>query len=181
MYGGAYQFTWPDGTVVRANQLGRFAVNVTVEPATSRRGSLVGLLGNYDGSPDDDLVGKDDYPLGAHPLATDVTHTLADAWRVTKTTSLFDYLRGQSSRTFIDLTVPDISVDATTIPNRAEAEKACGDQGITDSHLLDDCILDLALTKESLFGSAYGHAQRVLTSRTAALTRAPVPTPASKP
>ena len=44
-YGGTRQLTWPDGTVVRVEQLGRYALNVKVTPAASRRGSLEGLLG----------------------------------------------------------------------------------------------------------------------------------------
>jgi len=165
VYGVAYEFTWPDGTTVRAEQLGRFGINVKVRLAASRRGALTGLLGDGDRSPENDLIGTGLAHLGVQPSAGAVTHSLADVWRITQAASLFDYLPGQSTATFTDPAFPNAAVDAASVPNRAAAEKECRDEGITDSHLLDDCILDLAVTNGFLFKSAYGHAQQVLAAR----------------
>ncbi len=58
-------------------------------------------------------------------------------------------------------------LDPSTVANRAAAEKYCKEQEITDQHLLDDCILDLAVTNDFVFGSEYAHAQQVLAARAA--------------
>jgi von Willebrand factor type D domain len=168
-YGNTYRFTWPDGTIVRAEQLGKYAMNVRVKPAAARRGALVGLLGDDDGSQENDLVGENNVKLHLNFGRDEINHSLANAWRVKKETSLFDYQPGQSTTTFIDPTFP-AKDDAARLSNRADAEKVCREDGVTDPHLLDDCILDLAVTNSFVFGSQYVHAQHVLAAR-AALSR----------
>lgn len=172
-YGSTYQLTWPDGTEVHAEQLGRYAINVKVKPAASRRGALAGLLGDDDGSAANDLVGKNNARLGASPSGDDLNHSLADAWRVTQATSLFDYQPGKSTASFTD---PDFPAkdNAASVSNRADAEKTCREYGITDPHLLDNCILDMAVTNSFVFGSQYAHAQQVLAAR-AALSKPKAP------
>ncbi len=159
MYGSSCQLTWPDGTIVRATQIEAFALDVAVQPARSRLGTLVGLLGDGNGSPGNDLVGTGGAQLGAQPNPQDINHSLASAWRIKPAASLFDYLPGQSSRTFADTTFPRAGADRSV--NRDSAEKVCRQEGITDAHLLDDCILDLAVTNNFAYASVYSHAQRV--------------------
>jgi hypothetical protein len=166
-YGGTHQLTWPDGTVVRVDQLGRYALNVKVTPAVSRRGLLEGLLGNFDGSPENDLIGKNNVKLGRSFTRDDINGSLAEAWRVSQATSLFDYEPRQSTATFIDRTFPAKDLEVAGLANRETAEKTCREDGITDQRLLDDCILDLAATGEFIFGSRYAHAQQVLAARAA--------------
>ncbi len=166
-YGGTHQLTWPDGTVVRVEQLGRYALNVTITPAASRRGSLEGLLGDFDGSPENDLIGKNNVKLGRSFTRDDINGSLAEAWRVSQATSLFDYEPGQSTATFIDRTFPAKDLEVAGLANRETAEQTCREDGITDQRLLDDCILDLAATGEFIFGSRYAHAQQVLAARAA--------------
>jgi len=148
-YGTNYVIEWPDGTVVRAEQLSRYTINVRVRPSGARRGTLEGLLGNNDGAVDDDT---------AEPAA------LAEKWRVTQAASLFDYQPGQSSQTFVDATFPD---PGQTVPNREAADKACREEGITDPQLLHDCIVDFGVTNGFLFASQYAHQQKVLEARAA--------------
>ncbi|HKW00706.1 MAG TPA: VWD domain-containing protein [Vicinamibacterales bacterium] len=146
-YGVNYVFEWPDGTIVRAEQLGRYTINVRVRPSQSRLGSLEGLLGKDHGSGIND---------------TAESAALVEKWAVPSSASLFDYQPGQTAATFIDPTFPDPSA---TVPNRDAAEKACREQGITDSHLLHDCIIDFGVTNGFLFASQYAHQQRVLEAR----------------
>ena len=148
-YGTSYAIEWPDGTVVRAEQLKQYTINVRVRPSAARRGTLEGLLGNDDGAVDDDA---------AEPAA------LAEKWRVTQAASLFDYQSGQSSQTFVDPTFPD---PGQTVPNREAADKACREEGITDPQLLHDCIVDFGVTNGFLFASQYAHQQKVLEARAA--------------
>jgi len=174
MYGSSCQLNWPDGTVVRATQIERFALNVVVQPARARLGALAGLLGDGDGSTANDLVGMGGAQLGAQPSEQDINHSLAKTWRVPPGASLFDYLPGQSSRTFADTTFPRAGADAARLANRDSAEKTCRQEGITDAHLLDDCILDLAATNNFAYASAYSHAQRTMDAR-AALRQIAIP------
>ncbi len=146
-YGVSYVFEWPDGTVVRAEQLGKYTINVRVRPSASRHGTLEGLLGNDDGSADND---------SSEPAA------FVQKFLVPSSASLFDYQPGQTSQTFIDSTFPDPS---STVPNRDAAERACREQGITDPQLLHDCIIDFGVTNGFLFASQYAHEQQVLEAR----------------
>jgi von Willebrand factor type D domain len=166
-YGGAFQLTWADGTVLSVQQIGSTAMNVKVNPSASRRGTLAGLLGDFDGSEENDLIGKNGAKLGVNFTKDDINHSLADTWRVTQSTSLFDYAAGQSSASFNDPNFPAKDANAAGLANYATAEQTCRAHGITDQRLLDDCILDLAATGSFIFGSQYAHAQQVLAARAA--------------
>jgi len=167
VYGITYTLEWADGTKARIAQLGGRALNVSVEPSASRAGALAGLLGDDDGSPDNDLVGGAGTKLGLQPIMQELTHGFADAWRIAQANSLFDYQPDQSTATFTDQTFPDGSADADHVPDRATAEKHCREMGITDRRLLDNCIVDIAMTSDFLFASSYSHAQQVLAARAA--------------
>jgi hypothetical protein len=147
--GNDYTLEWPDGTVLYTHQLGLYGLNVRLVPSAGRRGSLEGLLGNDDGKPENDQ--------------RDVA-TLASAWLVPSAASLFDYLPGQSSATFVDPSFPDPSA---AVPNRDAAERDCREEGITDPTLLQNCVLDFAVTNGFLFKRQYAHQQAVLAARAA--------------
>jgi hypothetical protein len=172
-YGPTFQFTWADGTHARVAQLGASTLNVTVEPAAARAGALAGLLGDFDGSPENDLVGAGGAKLGVQPPAQELTHGFADTWRIAQADSLFDYQPEQSTATFTDPTFPDNSANAANVPNRETAEKNCREMGITDRHLLDNCIVDFAVTSDFVFASSYSHEQQAQAARAAS-----VPAPA---
>ena len=165
VYGITYTLAWEDGTKARIAQLGGRALNVTVKPSASRAGALAGLLGDDDGSPDNDLIGGAGAKLGLQPSMQDLTHGFADAWRIAQGSSLFDYQPGQSTATFTDPTFPDSSADPEHVPDRATAERHCREMGITDQRLLDNCIVDIAMTSDFLFASSYSQAQQVLAAR----------------
>ncbi len=176
--GGVYQLAWPDGTVLHVQQLGTYCVNVRVRPAAARRGKLAGLLGDFDGSKDNDLIGKDNAKLAS--TRDEINHKLADAWTISEASSLFDYQPGQSAATFRDPDFPAKDAGAGRLENYATAEKTCREHGISDQRLLDDCILDLAVTNDFVFGNQYAHAQHVLAAR-AALFHQPPPPQAAPP
>lgn len=161
-FGAKYTFEWPDGTIVTAGQVSRYALNVGVKPSASRKGTLEGLFGNDDGAPGNDEV---------DPAA------LAARWLVPASASLFDYAPGQSSGTFVDPTFPD---PTATVPNREAAEKACREEGITDATLLHDCAVDFGITNGFLFADQYAQQQAVLTARVATAATAAPPVPAMR-
>jgi hypothetical protein len=165
MYGSSCQLDWPDGTIVRAAQIEGFAMNVAVQPARARLGKLTGLLGDGNGSTANDLVGVGGAQLGTSPTPQDINHSLASAWRVAPGSSLFDHQTGQSHHTVADTTFPKRPIDPARLANRDSAEKTCRQEGITDQYLLADCTLDVAVTNNFAFASAYGHAQRVANAR----------------
>lgn len=161
-FGTKYTLEWPDGTIVSAGQLTRYALNVTVKPAASRKGTLEGLFGNDDGAVANDDV--DDASLAAK-------------WLVPASASLFDYAPGQSSETFVDPNFPD---HTETVPNREAAEKACREEGITDATLLHNCVIDFGITNNFLFFDQYAQQQAVLSARLATFKAATPPVPAMK-
>ena len=174
MFGTTFELRWPDGTAAQVAQMGRRVLNVLVKPAEVRRGMLAGLLGDFDGSPDNDLVGPGGARIAVPPSPNDLTHGLADAWRVAPGASLFDYAPGESAATFNDPTFPEFNVDPSRVPDRDSAEKNCRLAGLTDPTLLQNCIVDFGLTSDFLFARTYSHDQQLLAAR-AAIPRAPSP------
>ena len=109
-----------------------------VRPAASRKGTLAGLLGDFNGSPDNDLVGQNNSKLGL--TREDINQKLASAWRLNKASSLFDYQPGQSPASFFDPDFPAKDADAARLANRETAEKTCRAHGITDKLPVDQLI-----------------------------------------
>ncbi|MFM8277496.1 MAG: Calx-beta domain-containing protein [Cyanobium sp.] len=96
--GNQYTFTYAgldgnfatadDNDVVIASDNGSY-IDVFVNPADDRAGSLQGLLGNGDGDVSNDFALRDGTDLGANPSAATIHTTFADSWRVKSGESLF--------------------------------------------------------------------------------------------
>ncbi len=154
---------WPDGTTVEATPYGTTGLNVSVRPAADRAGKLVGLLGNDDGNPADDLALADGTQLGSPVSDATLDTTYANSWRITQADSLFDYAAGQTTATFTDPTFPQSQVGAATAPNRAQITKECQAEGITDPYLLQACVVDASEGGGQAALSQYAQAQVVHT------------------
>jgi von Willebrand factor type D domain len=166
--GVGYVIEWSDGTAVRVGQFGRFGINATVTPSAARRGQLVGLLGNDNGNQADDLAYANGTALGTSITPQILDGAFADSWRIVQATSLFDYRPGQSTATFTDRTFPSRHIDASTAPNAATVKARCQAEGITDTYLLQDCIIDASAThSDQAVLSHYAQAQTVMTVQTA--------------
>jgi hypothetical protein len=172
---------WPDGTILRVDEMGTIGLNVTMTPAPRRRGQLAGLLGNDNGNAADDLAYANGTSVGGSPTAQTLDGPYANSWRITQATSLFDYGPGQSTATFTNLSFPSQNVDASNAPNAATLKQQCEAEGITDTYLLQDCIVDASAThsNQSVL-SDYAQAQTVMTVQTAlAHNLPPFPTTSS--
>ncbi|MFL6196577.1 MAG: hypothetical protein ACJ75H_20515, partial [Thermoanaerobaculia bacterium] len=130
------------------------------------------------------IVGTDFLPLGPNggsfgpkpaPLAarhTMLNSTFANAWRVTNTTSLFDYAAGTSTASFTNVNWPPPPGTAcTSIPppgfpwpgvetrlpvrplDPAEAQRLCS--FILDKPVFDNCVFDVTVTGNAAMADGY--------------------------
>ncbi|WP_184173467.1 VWD domain-containing protein, partial [Rhabdobacter roseus] len=121
----------------------------------SRKGKIVGLFGNYDGNPKNDLLLKDNKIIDISDLKEDnfslrlpferIYPVLPEAWRVTQSSSLFHYQAGESTAIYTVLDYPK-SIPTFTTERREWARKACMDGGVTKEPYLSACIFDVAVT-----------------------------------
>jgi hypothetical protein len=95
-------------------------------------------------------------------------NTFGNAWRVTKSNSLFDYAPGTSTATYTMTSWPPENPPCS-VPNQkpitpvsaAVAEEAC--KSITDTDLKANCVFDVQVTGNSGFARTYAVTQRVHT------------------
>lgn len=167
---GAYEFRFPDGTIMIANWTawpsGQKAVFST---ALLNTRADEGLLGS---SPAGDWLPRkaDASPMGPMPAAiadraSALYDTFADSWRVTAAGSLFDYKSGESTATFDDRSWPrktgrcrlDSKTGPTAPPDTVLAATKCA--AILDPTAKQRCIADVSVTNSGFFGGLYAEAE----------------------
>ena len=146
-----YTVSWPDESRVRITDGGYLNVKVSVPDA--KKGQVIGLLGNADDNRQNDITIRDGASLGTQIEFTTLYPSYADSWRIGQQGSLFDYAPGETTETFTDRDFPRVRATAADFPTdvRSSAEKICREAGITDPVLLENCILDVALTGDVRF------------------------------
>ena len=155
--GNVYQIHWASGQALNVTVLGNH-LDVNVGLTDGDRGALVGLLGNFNKDPSDDIKTRAGVVM-SQPLApAQLYRTFADEWRISDAESLFDYGPGQSTATFTNHSFPSAPVTAQSLDptTQASARATCTSAGITDPPLLDACTLDVGITGDASFtqGSA---------------------------
>jgi len=157
-----YEFFWRDGSSLFI-KVGKGHLNAFLRPALTRRSTLSGVFGNFNGNAMDDVdavtaIGA----LGSgtdsalHAGLTELARTLLidddNGWLVSQQTSLFEYAPGQSTRTFRRPT-PTREASAAGLPAswRRQAQAACEKAGVTDRDLLEACIVDVGYTRDEGF------------------------------
>jgi hypothetical protein len=148
---GGWVLLWPDGTVARV-YLRAAALILVVTP--SDRPSL-GLLGDNDGDPDNDLVTRSGDQLA--PDADDDFDTFyptyIDSWRLSDDESFFHYEPGESTSSFTIEGFPAAPSTADVLDPevRTDAEEVCASVGVTGDQALESCVLDVGLTGDTSF------------------------------
>jgi hypothetical protein len=101
-------------------------------------------------------------PDSLHQRFIDLYGKFADAWRVSDSTSLFDYAPGTSTATFTDRGWPKENPQSCAIEGQpsagppvdvAVAEKACS--AVVDNNMRADCVFDVSVTGFTGFANTY--------------------------
>lgn len=173
--GSTYRITGTDNSAVdiRYSTVDMF-IAIRVPPI--KQGKVIGLFGNADNNIANDLTLRDGTVLGTQLSFEQLYPTYADSWRVKQGESLFDYQSGETTETFTDRNFPRIqtTIDGLAADVRANAERICKAKGITDTILLNNCILDVALTGEAGFAETHENAE--VPTTTIEVTPPPPPT-----
>jgi len=149
---------WPDNSLVMISDQRRF-LNVWTHIEDRHRGSLVGLLGDFDGDASNDL-----FPRGGDALSRRTAWNkevlygrYANSWRITHEESLFDYDIGETTETYqlLDFPYGKRSLYDVDRADLEAAEQACLARGLTAPRLLRDCIYDVAMTGDPDFALGY--------------------------
>jgi hypothetical protein len=153
--GQTYTVTWQDESAVAEISQFSYGFLINVYLADSYKNQIIGLMGNLDGDPKNDISTRNGVNLGTD-LKFDVLYPdYADSWRISQNESLFYYEAGKTTETYTDRNFPRTlaKVSNLSAEDRAEAEKICREAGITNPVLLENCILDVGLTGDEEFAN----------------------------
>jgi len=107
-------------------------------------------------------------PGALHQRYVDLNQKFADAWRVSNSTSLFDYASGTSTATFTNpnwppekppCVIPDSKIPPAQPMDVRRAEQLCS--AIVDKNMKSQCVFDVTLTGEAGFAKTYLITQRL--------------------
>lgn len=162
---GQVEVRWPDGSLARVWRVGSWGVAVLIKPAAGRRGQLAGLLGNFDGNPDNDFVTRSGHrldPLAAPRSYRLLYRVLGGSWRISQGQSLFDYARGQATRTFTIRGFPSRLTSAKALPRTQQkaALHFCRSLHIKKPEVFQACLLDVGLTGDGAFATSSAQLER---------------------
>jgi hypothetical protein len=108
--------------------------------------AIVGLYGNVNGNPADDLVTREGVTMTQPVNFNDMYGVFANSWRVTNTESLFDYAPGKTTLSFSNFAFPGAPMTTKDLPqaDHDAALAACKAAGVPADQL-EECALDAAL------------------------------------
>jgi hypothetical protein len=156
--GADFDLVWPDGSQVWISRPSGDWFRVDLYAPDSRAGRLSGLLGNFDGSSDQDLLTRDGVVLPSPADFATFYNVYAESWRIAQADSLFDYGTNETTETYTNRSFPYLRLRASDLDMTAYAAglAACQTSDITDPRWLDACILDVGATGDPSFALAYG-------------------------
>ncbi|MBA2661001.1 MAG: VWD domain-containing protein [Bradymonadaceae bacterium] len=147
-----FELRWPAGERMQVKNVGLSAgaglLNLRMALPEHRRGQVRGLLGNYNGDPDDDIAPRGDLPLAAPVDWVALNEVFGESWRVEAAASLFDYAEGEDASSFVVEGFParPTVIEDLTGPAREQAERACTAAGIDNEVAFNSCVMDVACT-----------------------------------
>ncbi len=124
------------------------SLDYTIRLDANRRGKVRGVLGNFDGNVANDLVTS-----GGQLISysyEDLYPTFTDSWRIQQNASLFVYGSGENTMTFTEKEFPKKPYSITE-SERNTARLVCTLAGVNDPITLENCIADVALTKDETY------------------------------
>jgi hypothetical protein len=138
--------SWPDRTQVEVAPSGVDGVLAYVRTSlpSSRYGQVEGLLGNFDGDPENDIRIRGGAVL-SDPTPLELYTTYRESWWVPFGTaeSLFSRGTEQFDPSFPPRAVNVFDLDTEDV---IRASQVCLDAGVLDGEILDACVLDVVLT-----------------------------------
>lgn len=105
-----------------------------------RKHKIEGLMGNYDGDPDNDLRLRNGEKIQKHH--DQLYPGFADNWRVEQAKSMFFYEPGKNTETYTRKDLPKNTV-AFDMAKYSQAEQVCKAAGVMDEPFLSGCIVDV--------------------------------------
>jgi hypothetical protein len=172
--GNLVKITWRDGSNLGVLNHAIGSQDAILQMGVRQKGYVRGLVGNYNGNPNDDWIARDGTPVVLSDYSG-LYGVFGKSWRVPQTESLFDYLPNQNTGSFTgpnpNVPPPAVVIDLSA---QAAAEQACRNAGVTDPTLLKNCVFDVIVTKETRY--ATNTAQLVT-----AITAPPPPPPPPSP
>ncbi|MEM6783393.1 MAG: hypothetical protein AAF624_06620 [Bacteroidota bacterium] len=150
-----YLVVWPGGAFMSRIILNpsRGVMNIGVARGESSSVSVVGLLGNLDGNPDNDLTSRGGETLSPEVSHSDLYSRFGVSWQVDQQASLFRYASGnwqryrynagnvREARTF----------ESFTREERQAAREACRRVSVDDPSVFRACLYDVAATGDLSF------------------------------
>lgn len=161
--GESYALVWPDNTQLRTTLGGEFIHVDAFLPDARRRGSVSGLLGDFDDDPEDDVRIRGGEALASPAPFARFYGEFAESWRVVQEASLFDYEPGEDTETFTDRSFPPelATTESLSSDARGAATTIC-EAASVDEAWLDACVLDVALTGDTAIAGVLAGAPPVL-------------------
>ncbi|MEB3232723.1 MAG: VWD domain-containing protein [Leptolyngbyaceae bacterium] len=187
--GNNYQVITANGESVDIHEIsmaGLNFMNVSPQVYSEPPGQFIGLLGDLDGDPANDLRTRGGSVIPSRSTYGEVRQVVTsfvpipgiiplnrlenavfdqiykdfgNSWRVDSAESLFDYAPGEGPATFADPNFPSSyrSLENLTPEQMQEAEAICLEAGV-EPELLDGCVFDVAFTEEPGFAQAAANA-----------------------
>ncbi len=176
-HGAIVTVTWLDGS--RLSIVRRGHLDVGFSPAPGVGATLTGLLGSADGNPANDFTTRTGVVLDPNDpaFATKLYSVFGNSWRISQAESLFDYLPGQSTATFTDLSIPTAPATVAGLSDaaRTQAAATCAALGVRVQPALDDCLLDVGLSGDPTYAASAAAFQAGMAGVPAARSTAPSP------
>ncbi len=185
---GSYIVEWTTGerVGVKVDSFGSSAL-LDINPALpqTRQGQLIGLLGNFNGNPDDDLKSRDGKvlpPQSTINQVSQITQNLTnwvpiplnqveslfleqlhkqfgDSWRISQQESLFDYAPGKNTESYTNRAFPNgFQVLRMLLPAQVQAAEAACRQAGVPSERLEGCLFDVGVTGNADFAKVAANA-----------------------